>query len=47
MNEQCQQSFDELKQRLTMAPILTIPTGSGGLVIYNDASHQGLCCLSM
>ena len=46
-NDQCQKSFDELKHRLTTAPILTIPTGSGGFVIYSDASHQGLGCVLM
>ncbi|KAL0430973.1 UNVERIFIED_CONTAM: Transposon Ty3-G Gag-Pol polyprotein [Sesamum radiatum] len=28
--EQCQQSFDELKERLTSTPILVLPSGSGG-----------------
>ncbi|MBN8138642.1 hypothetical protein J0J21_23225, partial [Vibrio vulnificus] len=42
-----QQSFDELKHRLTTAPILTIPSGTGGFVIYSDASHQGLGCVLM
>ncbi|KAL0410911.1 UNVERIFIED_CONTAM: Retrovirus-related Pol polyprotein from transposon [Sesamum latifolium] len=40
--EQCQQSFDELKSRLTSTPILTLPSGSGGYVVYTDASKQGL-----
>ncbi|KAL0445246.1 UNVERIFIED_CONTAM: Transposon Ty3-G Gag-Pol polyprotein [Sesamum latifolium] len=39
--EQCQQSFDELKRRLTSTPILTLPSGSGGYVVYTDASKQG------
>ncbi|KAL0449208.1 UNVERIFIED_CONTAM: Retrovirus-related Pol polyprotein from transposon.6 [Sesamum latifolium] len=30
--EQCQQSFDELKRRLTSTPILVLPSGSGGFV---------------
>ena len=46
-SEACQQSFLELKHRLTSAPILTIPLGSGGFVIYSDASHQGLGCVLM
>ena len=37
----------ELKQRLVSAPILAIPTGSGGLVVYSDASKCGLGCVLM
>ena len=29
------------------APILTIPDGSGGLIIYSDASKKGLGCVLM
>ncbi|RVW22912.1 Retrovirus-related Pol polyprotein from transposon 412 [Vitis vinifera] len=32
-------SFQELKNRLMIAPILTIPSGSGGFVVYSDASR--------
>ncbi|RVW93540.1 Retrovirus-related Pol polyprotein from transposon 17.6 [Vitis vinifera] len=39
--------FQELKNRLVSAPILTIPSGSGGFVVYSDASHQGLGCVLM
>ena len=46
-SEACQQSFLELKHRLTSAPVLTIPSGSGGFVIYSDVSHQGLGCVLM
>ena len=41
-SEACQKSFDELKTKLTTAPVLAIPTGNGGFVVYSDASHQGL-----
>lgn len=41
-NEAAQQSFEELKHRLTSAPILATPLGQGGLVVYSDASHKGL-----
>ncbi|KAL0329277.1 UNVERIFIED_CONTAM: Transposon Ty3-G Gag-Pol polyprotein [Sesamum radiatum] len=44
---QCQQSFDELKKRLTSTPILVLPSGSGGYVVYTDASKQGLGCVLM
>jgi hypothetical protein len=33
-------SFQELKQRLVTALILTLPSGSNGFVIYNDASRR-------
>ncbi|KAL0405887.1 UNVERIFIED_CONTAM: Retrovirus-related Pol polyprotein from transposon [Sesamum latifolium] len=45
--EQCQQSFDELKGRLTSTPNLVLPSDSGGFVVYTDASKQGLGCVLM
>ncbi|GJT45891.1 ribonuclease H-like domain-containing protein [Tanacetum coccineum] len=41
-NEEREKSFEELKQRLVSAPILTLPSGSGGFQIYSDASKKGL-----
>ncbi|GJS66054.1 retrotransposon protein, putative, ty3-gypsy subclass [Tanacetum coccineum] len=35
-----QESFEELKRRLVSAPILTLPSGSGGFQIYSDASKK-------
>ena len=46
-SDECEHSFQELKNRLVTAPILTIPSGSGGFVVYSDASHQGLGCVLM
>ncbi|KZV49595.1 hypothetical protein F511_15455 [Dorcoceras hygrometricum] len=46
-SEACENSFLELKKRLTTAPVLTIPVGTGGFVVYCDASHQGLGCVLM
>ena len=46
-SEACQNSFDELKQRLTAAPVLTLPSGSEGFAVYCDASRQGLGCVLM
>ena len=43
--ENCKKSFQELKYRLVSAPILTIPSGSGGFVIHSDASRIGLRCV--
>ena len=36
--EACEKSFQELKRRLTTAPVLTIPQGTTGFAIYCDAS---------
>ncbi|KAK4411556.1 Transposon Ty3-I Gag-Pol polyprotein [Sesamum angolense] len=46
-NDKCAQSFEELKKRLTSAPILALPSGDGGYVVYTDASRQGLGCVLM
>ena len=43
----CENSFMELKRRLTSAPILTLPSGSRDFVIYSDASGSGLGCTLM
>jgi hypothetical protein len=45
--DECERSFQELKQRLVTALILTIPSGSGGFVIYSDAFRRGLGCILM
>ncbi|WMV20158.1 hypothetical protein MTR67_013543 [Solanum verrucosum] len=37
----------ELKKRLTTAPVLTLPEGTQGFVVYNDASRVGLGCVLM
>ena len=46
-SEACQQSFDELKRRLTSAPVLILPLGQDGFAMYCDASRQGLGCVLM
>ncbi|TYK07646.1 DNA/RNA polymerases superfamily protein [Cucumis melo var. makuwa] len=43
----CEDSFQNLKQKLVTAPILTVPDGSGSFVIYSDASKKGLGCVLM
>ncbi|KAL0556495.1 hypothetical protein IC582_005009 [Cucumis melo] len=43
----CESSFQELKQKLVSAPVLTVPDGSGSFVIYSDASKRGLGCVLM
>ncbi|PON68450.1 Ribonuclease H-like domain containing protein [Parasponia andersonii] len=46
-NDDCEKSFQELKHRSVTAPILSIPTESGGFVVYSDASKNGLGCVLM
>ncbi|KAA0063403.1 reverse transcriptase [Cucumis melo var. makuwa] len=43
----CESSFQELKQKLVSAPVLTVSDGSGSFVIYSDASKKGLGCVLM
>ncbi|KAJ6846282.1 uncharacterized protein M6B38_279565 [Iris pallida] len=43
--EKCQRAFDELKKRLISAPVLALPSGSGGYEIYSDTSGKGLGCV--
>ncbi|KAL4017964.1 hypothetical protein IC575_021549 [Cucumis melo] len=43
----CESSFQELKQKLVTAPVLTLPDGSRNFVIYSDASKKGLGCVLM
>ncbi|WMV58247.1 hypothetical protein MTR67_051632 [Solanum verrucosum] len=46
-SEACEKSFQELKKRLTTTPVLTLPEGTQGFVIYCDASRLGLGCVLM
>ena len=46
-NEDCEQSFQELKSRLTMAPVLALPTLGVEYMVFSDASRQGLGCVLM
>nr|GEY33820.1 putative reverse transcriptase domain-containing protein [Tanacetum cinerariifolium] len=39
-DEEREKSFEELKKRLVSAPILTLPSGTGGFQIYSDASKK-------
>jgi hypothetical protein len=45
--ESCEKSFQELKRRLTTAPVLTLPDIQQDFVVYCDASRQGLGCVLM
>src|SRR5262249_24515067 len=46
-SEDCERSFQELKARLTTAPVLTLPDGISRFVVYTDASKLGLGCVLM
>ncbi|WMV08382.1 hypothetical protein MTR67_001767 [Solanum verrucosum] len=46
-SDECEKSFAEFKTRLTVAPVLTLPDGLDGYVIYYDASRVGLGCVLM
>ncbi|WMV37421.1 hypothetical protein MTR67_030806, partial [Solanum verrucosum] len=45
--EACEKSFEVLKDRHTSAPVLTLPEGTNGFVVYCDASRIGLGCVLM
>ncbi|WVZ50491.1 hypothetical protein U9M48_001737 [Paspalum notatum var. saurae] len=42
-----QVAFDELKKRLTTAPVLTLPNLTKSFTVYCDASKEGLGCVLM
>ncbi|GJU57509.1 putative reverse transcriptase domain-containing protein [Tanacetum coccineum] len=46
-NEEREKSFEELKQRLVSAPILTLHLVQWNIRIYSDASKKGLGCVLM
>ncbi|KAL8114289.1 hypothetical protein AgCh_021224 [Apium graveolens] len=46
-NDDHEKSFQELKKRLVSAPILVLPSRSGGFQVYSDASKRGLGCVLM
>jgi hypothetical protein len=46
-DEKCQDSFDQLKKRLMLPPVLVMPDPQKGFNIYCDACGQGLGCVLM
>lgn len=40
--DECEGVCQELNHRLTSAPVLAIPYGINGFVVYTDASHRAL-----
>ena len=43
----CENSFEKLKDKLTTAPVLTLPEDVDNFVLYCDASRVGLGCVLM
>ena len=46
-DDRCEEAFQELKRRLTSAPILLVPERGQGYTVYCDASRAGLSCVLM
>ncbi|WMV08868.1 hypothetical protein MTR67_002253 [Solanum verrucosum] len=46
-SDACERSFQELKNKLTSTPVLVLPEGTEGYVVYCDASGVGLGCVLM
>ena len=46
-NDRCEEAFQELKRRLTTAPILIVSDRGQGYTVYCDASRAGLGCVLM
>ena len=45
--DRCEEHFQLLKDLLTTAPVLTLPSGDEGFTVYCDASQVGLGCVLM
>ena len=45
--DRCEGSFQTPKEKLTLAPVLTLTEGNEGFKVYSDASYQGLGCVLM
>ena len=46
-NDLCERAFQELKRRLTSAPILIVSERGQRYIVYCDASKDGLGCVLM
>jgi hypothetical protein len=46
-DEKCEKSFQELKDKLTLAPVLAVPEPGKDSTVYCDASKHGLGCVLM
>ena len=46
-DDRCEEAFQELQRRLTIAPILIVSDWGQGYTVYCDASRAGLGCVLM
>ena len=46
-DDKYEEAFNELKQRLTSAPVLVVPNPEVMYTVYIDASQNGLGCVLM
>ena len=46
-DDTCEEAFNELKRRLTSAPVLVVPNPEVMNTVYTDASRSGLGCVLM
>ena len=46
-SDACENSFQLLNEKLTTAPVLTLPNGEDKFTVYCDASRVGLRCVLM
>ena len=46
-NDLCEKAFQELKRRVTSAPILIVPKQGQRYTVYCDASRDGFGCVLM
>jgi len=45
--DHCEAAFQELKKRLTSAPVIALCTSDKDFIVYSDASKNGLGCVLM
>ena len=46
-NPKCEKGFQELKKCLTKVPVLALPSGGDGFLVYTDSSKDDLGCVLM
>ena len=46
-DDKCEEAFNELKRRLTSAPVLVVPNPEMMYTVYTNASRSGLGCVLM